>query len=174
MFPIHILLTVSALPRSQAFNRGVLGYVITRQTRDHAPFLSAGGHHHHLGLNTWAGVGAPPPPPGTTGLCPEAIVYPSRADLGRALRRVLEAGPPVEGAADHGMSEAVYLWDPDGNGVEPYVDRLPTDSPRDPLGEPAMVTRPLDLQARLRHGAGDGVAEAWPPGRYCGFISASV
>jgi len=145
----HVHLTVADLDRALAFYRDVLGFdVTTRYGRD-AVFLSAGGYHHHLGLNTWAGKGAPAPAPGTTGLYHFAILFPDRRSLARAVRRVLDQGVPIEGAADHGVSEAVYLRDPDGNGVELYRDRAPTEWPRATDGGLAMYTRPLDLEALL-------------------------
>jgi catechol 2,3-dioxygenase len=122
--------------------------VTARYGRD-AVFLSAGGYHHHLGLNTWAGRGAPRPAPGTTGLYHFAILYPSRAELARALRRVVEAQVPLEGASDHGVSEAIYLRDPDGNGVELYRDRPENEWPRDVDGSLHMFTRALDVAALL-------------------------
>jgi len=146
----HVHLTVADIPRSLAFYRDLLGFEVTQTLGDHAAFLSAGGYHHHLALNTWAGVGAPPPPPGTTGLYHLAIVFPNRAELARVIRRLLEGGYPLEGAADHGLSEALYLRDPDGNGVEFYVDRDPGDWPRDAAGRIAMATDPLDLEDLLR------------------------
>ncbi len=115
-----------------------------------AAFLSAGGYHHHLGLNTWESAGGAPPPPGTTGLYHTAILYPTRALLADALRRVVKAGLPLEGAADHGVSEALYLRDPDDNGVELYWDRPREQWPRDAHGSLAMFTRALDLDALLR------------------------
>jgi catechol 2,3-dioxygenase len=146
----HVHLTVSDLDRALRFYRDTLGFeVTTRHGRD-AVFLSAGGYHHHLGLNTWAGRGALPPPPGTTGLYHFAILYPDRKALATALRRVLDAGIPLEGAADHGVSEAVYLRDPDGNGVELYRDRPEHEWPRTGNGGLAMQTKPLDLDALLR------------------------
>ncbi|HUL02304.1 MAG TPA: VOC family protein [Gemmatimonadales bacterium] len=145
----HIHLTVSDLERALAFYRDVLGFdVTTRYGRD-AVFLSAGGYHHHIGLNTWAGRGAPAPPRGATGLYHFAILYPDRAALARAVRRVLDHQVALEGAADHGVSEAVYLRDPDGNGVELYRDRQEKDWPRGPDGRLVMHTLPLDLEALL-------------------------
>jgi catechol 2,3-dioxygenase len=145
----HVHLTVSDLDRALAFYHDVLGFdVTTRYGRD-AVFLSAGGYHHHIGLNTWAGRGAPAPPRGTTGLYHFAILFPDRATLARAVRRVLEHGVPLEGAADHGVSEAVYLRDPDGNGVELYRDRPATEWPRSPDGQLVMHTLPLDVDALM-------------------------
>jgi catechol 2,3-dioxygenase len=146
----HVHLTVSDLDRALAFYRDVLGLEPTARYGQDAVFLSAGGYHHHLGLNTWAGRGAPPPPPGTTGLYHFAMLYPDRPALARAVRRVLEHGQVLEGASDHGVSEAVYLRDPDGNGVELYRDRPADEWPRAPDGSLRMYTRPLDLEALLR------------------------
>ena len=129
--------------------RGVLGFELTQRYGEQAAFLSAGGYHHHLGLNTWESLGGPPPPAGTTGLYHLAILYPTRAALADALRRVLVAGVPLDGASDHGVSEALYLRDPDGNGVELYWDRAPETWPRTPDGRLAMFTRRLDLQSLL-------------------------
>ena len=146
----HVHLTVSSLERSLAFYRDVLGFEVTATYGRNAVFLSAGGYHHHIGLNTWAGRGAPRPAPGTTGLYHFAILYPDRAALAAAVRRVLEHGVAIEGASDHGVSEAVYLRDPDGNGVELYRDRPESEWRRRDDGTIAMQTRPLDLPALLR------------------------
>ncbi len=146
----HVHLTVSSLDRALAFYRDVLGFEVTATYGRDAVFLSAGGYHHHIGLNTWAGRGAPRPAPGTTGLYHFAILYPDRAALAAAVRRVLGAGVALEGASDHGVSEAVYLRDPDGNGVELYRDRPENEWPRTDDGSIAMQTRPLDLPALLR------------------------
>jgi catechol 2,3-dioxygenase len=148
----HVHLTVSDLDRALRFYRDVLGFDVTSRFGRDAVFLSAGGYHHHIGLNTWAGRGAPAPPPGTTGLYHFAILYPDRKALAAALRRVLDAGVPVEGAADHGVSEAVYLRDPDGNGVELYCDRPAHEWPRGADGTLAMATKALDLEALLAEG----------------------
>ena len=145
----HVHLTVSDLDRALSFYRDVLGFEITSRYGRDAVFLSAGGYHHHIGLNTWAGRGAAAPPPGTTGLYHFAILYPDRRALAAAVRRVLDAGVPLEGAADHGVSEAVYLRDPDGNGVELYCDRPDGAWPRAPDGSIAMHTRALDLEKLL-------------------------
>ena len=145
----HVHLTVSDVDRALAFYRDVLGFEVTTTYGRDAVFLSAGGYHHHIGLNTWAGRGAPGPPPGTTGLYHFAILYPDRAALAAAVRRVLERGVPLEGASDHGVSEAVYLRDPDGNGVELYRDRPEAEWPREAEGGLVMHTRPLDLEALL-------------------------
>lgn len=145
----HVHLTVSDLDRALAFYRDVLGFQVTTTYGRDAVFLSAGGYHHHIGLNTWAGRGAPRPESGTTGLYHFAILYPDRAALAAAVRRVLERGVSLEGASDHGASEAVYLRDPDGNGVELYRDRPEAEWPRDADGGLVMHTRPLDLDALL-------------------------
>lgn len=145
----HVHLKVANLERALAFYRDVLGFELMQRFGRSAAFLSAGGYHHHIGLNTWESAGGAPPPPGTTGLYHVAIVYPTRAELGHALRRLIAAGIPPAGAADHGVSEALYLSDPDGNGVELYWDRPPEQWPRTPDGELAMTTAPLDLDALL-------------------------
>jgi catechol 2,3-dioxygenase len=145
----HVHLKVADLERAIGFYSGVLGFEITQRYGPHAVFLSAGGYHHHIGLNTWESRGGTPPPPGHTGLYHTAILYPDRASLADALRRVLAAGIPLDGAADHGVSEAIYLRDPDGNGVELYRDRAEADWPRDAEGGLAMVNAPLDLDALL-------------------------
>ncbi|MBI3978443.1 MAG: VOC family protein [Chloroflexi bacterium] len=145
----HIHLTVSDLERAERFYRDVLGFQVTDRFGDSAVFLSAGGYHHHIALNTWAGKGAPPPPPGSTGLYHFAILYPSRRELARALRRLLDHGVEIEGAADHLVSEAIYLRDPDGNGIEITRDRDPAEWPRRPDGLIGMASRPLDLAKLL-------------------------
>ena len=145
----HVHLTVSELDRALAFYRDVLGFEVTSTYGRDAVFLSAGGYHHHIGLNTWAGRGAPRPAAGTTGLYHFAILYPDRAALAAAVRRVLDHGVPLEGASDHGVSEAVYLRDPDGNGVELYRDRQEAEWQRGPNGGLVMHTRPLDLAGLL-------------------------
>jgi catechol 2,3-dioxygenase len=145
----HVHLTVSDLDRALAFYRDVLGFEVTSRYGRDAVFLSAGGYHHHIGLNTWAGRGAPRPAPGTTGLYHFAILYPDRKTLAGAVRRVLDAGVPLEGASDHGVSEAIYLRDPDGNGVELYRDRPEPEWPRTPDGSIAMHTRALDVENLL-------------------------
>src|SRR5213082_1881705 len=145
----HVHLKVSDLERSLAFYCGVLGFEITQRYGSQAAFVSAGGYHHHIGLNTWESRGGTPPPAGATGLYHVAIVYPTRSALADALRRLIAAGVPLEGASDHGVSEALYLRDPDGNGVELYWDRPKTDWPQTPDGSLAMYTRPLDLAALL-------------------------
>lgn len=146
----HVHLKVADLARSLNFYCGVLGFTLQQDFGKSAAFISAGGYHHHIGLNTWQSAGGSPPPPGTTGLYHLAILYPSRAQLADALRRLIRATIPLDGAADHGVSEALYLRDPDQNGVELYRDRPPDQWPRTPAGELAMFTRPLDLDALLR------------------------
>src|SRR4051812_14010233 len=145
----HVHLKVADLDRALRFYRDVLGFEETQRYGTQAAFLSAGGYHHHIGLNTWESAGGSPPPPGTTGLYHLAIVYPTRAKLADALRRLIRAGIPLEGASDHGVSEALYLRDPDGNGVELYWDRPQEQWPRTKTGELAMVTEPLDLKDLL-------------------------
>ena len=142
----HVHLKVADLERALNFYHGVLGLEITQRLGDSAAFLSAGGYHHHIGLNTWESRGGKSPAHGTTGLYHLALVYPTRAALGDALRRLIRAGIPLEGAADHGVSEALYLRDPDGNGVELYWDRPQAQWPRDDAGALGMYTRPLDLK----------------------------
>ncbi len=146
----HVHLKVADLERALGFYCGVLGFALTQRYGREAAFVSAGGYHHHIGLNTWESRGGPPPAPGTTGLYHVAILYPTRAALADALRRVLKAEIPLEGASDHGVSEALYLRDPDGNGVELYRDRPADRWPRNPDGNLAMFTRPLDLEALLK------------------------
>ena len=146
----HVHLKVSDIDRSLGFYRDILGFDVTQRLGDEAAFISAGGYHHHLGLNTWESRGGSPPPPGTTGLFHVAIRYPGRAQLGDALRRLIEARWPVDGATDHGVSEAIYLRDPDGNGVELYRDKPEEEWPRPADGKGvAMVNAPLDLDALL-------------------------
>jgi len=145
----HVHLKVADLDRAITFYRDVLGFQVTQKFGHTAAFLSAGGYHHHLGLNTWESAGGSPPPPGATGLYHVAFLYPTRAELATALRRLLDAGIPLEGAADHGVSEALYLRDPDGNGVELYWDRPPGEWPRTADGQLAMFTKPLDLGSLL-------------------------
>jgi len=145
----HIHLTVADLERSLAFYRDLLGFEVTMWYGDSAVFLSAGGYHHHIGLNTWAGKGATPPPPGHTGLYHFAILYPNRKELAKALKQLVEARYPLQGTADHGVSEAIYLADPDGNGVELYADRPPETWSRNAQGELKMGRRALDLNGLL-------------------------
>jgi catechol 2,3-dioxygenase len=152
----HAHLKVSDIDRALGFYRDVLGFEVTQRLGDEAAFLSAGGYHHHLGLNTWESRGGGPPPPGTTGLYHVAIRYPDRATLADALNRVVQAGIPITGASDHGVSEAIYLRDPDGNGIELYRDRPREEWPKSPDGDGiAMFTAPLDLGALMAEaGAG--------------------
>ncbi len=145
----HVHLKVADLERAIGFYREVLGFELTQHFGQQAAFLSAGGYHHHIGLNTWESAGGTPPPAGRTGLYHLAILYPTRAELAEALRRVLAAKIPLDGAADHGVSEALYLRDPDENGVELYWDRPKEEWPRGANGELAMFTRALDLDALL-------------------------
>ncbi len=145
----HVHLKVADLERALEFYSGVLGFEVMQRLGNAAVFLSAGGYHHHIGLNTWESAGGEPPPPGTTGLYHIAIRYPDRAALADALRRLAAAEIPLDGAADHGVSEALYLRDPDGNGVELYRDRSTDEWPRGPDGRLQMFTRPLDLDALL-------------------------
>jgi len=145
----HVHLKVAALDRALAFYCGVLGFELMQKMGPDAAFISAGGYHHHIGLNTWESRGGAPPPPGTTGLYHLAILYPERRALADGLRRLIRAGIPLEGAADHGVSEALYLRDPDDNGVELYWDRPESLWPRTADGSLAMFTRPLDLEDLL-------------------------
>lgn len=145
----HVHLKVADLERSLAFYVGVLGFRLVARMGSGAAFVAAGDYHHHLGLNTWESRGGAPPARGTTGLYHAAILYPSRATLADALRRLQDAGVPLEGAADHGVSEALYLRDPDGNGLELYRDRPIDEWPRDAAGEVLLVNAPLDLAALL-------------------------
>ena len=143
----HVHLKVSDLDRSIGFYRDVLGFDLTQRYGDQAAFLAAGGYHHHIGLNTWHSKGGTTPPDGHTGLYHAAFLYPDRGSLGAVIKRVLSAGIKLDGAADHGVSEAVYLRDPDGNGIELYRDRAPEDWPRDAAGSLAMVNDRLDVDA---------------------------
>lgn len=145
----HVHLTVADLDRALAFYQDVLGFEVTSRLGRDSVFLSAGGYHHHIGLNTWAGRGAPAPAPGTTGLYHFAILFPDRASLANTVRRVIEHGVPLQGASDHGVSEAIYLRDPDGNGIELYRDRPEAEWPRTHDGSLVMYTRPLDLENLL-------------------------
>jgi catechol 2,3-dioxygenase len=146
----HVHLKVAELARALTFYRDVLGFEVTQRYGTGAVFLSAGGYHHHIGLNTWESAGGKPPPAGTTGLFHVAILYPTRAALADALRRLVAAKIPLDGASDHGVSEALYLRDPDENGVELYWDRPEAEWPRAEDGSLAMHTRALDLDALLR------------------------
>jgi len=145
----HVHLKVGNLKRAIDFYHGVLGFDVVQKLGERAAFLSAGGYHHHIGLNTWESLDGPPPAPGTTGLYHTAILYPDRKTLADALKRVIAAGIDLDGAADHGVSESLYLRDPDGNGVELYRDRPKDQWPRTPDGALAMFTRPLDLEKLL-------------------------
>src|SRR4051794_10505598 len=145
----HVHLKVADLDRALAFYRDVLGFELTQRFGAQAAFVSAGGYHHHLGLNTWESLGGTPPPPGSTGLYHVAILYPTRALLADALRRLLAAGIPLDGAADHGVSEALYLRDPDNNGVELYWDKPKEQWPYTADGNLAMGNERLDLQNLL-------------------------
>jgi catechol 2,3-dioxygenase len=145
----HVHLKVADLERALAFYCGVLGFELTQRYGTQAAFVSAGGYHHHIGLNTWESRGGKAPPRGSTGLFHVAILYPDRASLADALRRLIKHKIPLDGASDHGVSEALYLQDPDGNGIELYVDRDPSQWPRDAKGELAMTTEHLDLDALL-------------------------
>ncbi|HYF95194.1 MAG TPA: VOC family protein [Symbiobacteriaceae bacterium] len=150
----HVHLKVSDLERSVQFYTEVLGFDVTARMGDSAAFLSSGGYHHHLGLNTWESEGGGPPAPGSTGLYHFAILYPTRRALGGALKRLLDHGVRLDGAADHGVSEALYLQDPDGNGIELCWDREEQAWPRNADGSVAMYTRRLDLQALLAEAGG--------------------
>jgi catechol 2,3-dioxygenase len=149
----HVHLKVADIDRALAFYCGVLGFALTQRLGSQAAFISAGGYHHHIGLNTWESRGGPPPAAGTTGLYHLAILYPTRARLADALRRLIDAKIPLDGASDHGVSEALYLRDPDENGVELYWDRPRELWPHTADGGLAMFTRPLDLRALLAAGA---------------------
>jgi catechol 2,3-dioxygenase len=145
----HVHLKVADLDRALAFYIGVLGFELVARLGQQAAFISAGGYHHHIGLNTWESRGGQPPAPGTTGLFHVAIRYPDRPALADALRRLVRAGIPLDGVADHGVSEALYLRDPDQNGVELYVDRPREAWPKAADGSLTMYTRSLDVQALL-------------------------
>lgn len=149
----HIHLKVANIDRAIAFYSGVLGFEVQQRFGAQAAFLSAGGYHHHIGLNTWESRDGTPPPAGHTGLYHSAFLFPDRKSLGAAVQRVLDAGIPLDGAADHGVSEAVYLRDPDGNGVELYRDRAEADWPRNPDGSLAMHNARLDIGALLAEAA---------------------
>jgi catechol 2,3-dioxygenase len=151
----HVHLKVADLERALSFYTGVLGLEVTQRLGDSAAFLSAGGYHHHIALNTWESLGGSPPPPGTTGLYHTAILYPTRTALADALRRVLRAHIPLEGAADHGVSQSIYLRDPDDNGVELYCDKPKDQWPRTPDGKLAMFTGALDLTQLLSEASAD-------------------
>lgn len=149
----HVHLKVADLDRALGFYRDVLGFEVTQRYGRNAVFLAAGGYHHHIGLNTWESAGGSPPSPRSTGLYHLAILYPTRAELSDALRRVLSANITLEGASDHGVSEALYLRDPDGNGVELYWDKPQEQWPRTPEGNLAMITQALDLGSLLKETA---------------------
>lgn len=146
----HVHLKVSDLDRSIAFYRDVMGLDVTQQYGDQAAFLSAGGYHHHIGLNTWFSKDGPPAPQRSAGLFHVAFLYPDRTALAQAFKSALDAGVEIEGAADHGVSEAIYFSDPDGNGIEIYRDRPEAEWPRDAQGRLDMVNAPLDLDALLQ------------------------
>ena len=146
----HVHLKVADLERALDFYCGVLGFELMQRAGSQAAFISAGGYHHHIGLNTWESEGGAPPPRGSTGLFHLAILYPSRAALARALKRLMAAGIKLDGASDHGVSEALYLRDPDDNGVELYRDRPSEEWPRDEAGELAMFTQRLDVHDLLK------------------------
>jgi catechol 2,3-dioxygenase len=158
----HVHLKVADLDRALGFYRGILGFEVTQRLGDSAAFLSAGGYHHHIALNTWESLGGSPPPEGTTGLYHTAIVYPTRAALGAALRRVLSARIALEGAADHGVSESIYLRDPDDNGVELYWDKPKELWPRNAHGNLAMFTHHLDLRGLLNEAPPDVAVSTGP------------
>lgn len=158
----HVHLKVADIERSLAFYCGVLGFTLMQRYGPGAAFVSAGGYHHHIGLNTWESRGGSPPPPGSTGLYHVAILYPTRVALADALRRLIRARVPLQGASDHGVSEALYLADPDGNGIELYWDRPETEWPREPNSELSMVTAALDLEGLLAEPEDDS---AGGPGR---------
>jgi catechol 2,3-dioxygenase len=154
----HVHLKVADIERALGFYVGVLGFELQQRMGDQAAFVSAGGYHHHIGLNTWQSRGGTPAPPGHTGLFHFAIRYPDRATLADALRRLVAAAHPISGASDHGVSEAIYLDDPDGNGIELYFDRPQEEWPREADGTVAMFSAPLDLNALLAE------AESHPKG----------
>jgi catechol 2,3-dioxygenase len=149
----HVHLKVADLDRAIAFYSGILGFEVTQRYGVQAALLSAGGYHHHIGLNTWESLGASPPPPGHTGLYHSAFLFPNRKALAEVLKRLVEAGYPLTGATDHGVSEALYLDDPDGNGVELCRDRVEADWPRAADGSLAMTSKRLDVQALLAEAA---------------------
>lgn len=146
----HVHLKVSDLQRALSFYCGVLGFELQQLFGRQAAFVSAGGYHHHIGLNTWESEGGSPPPPGTTGLFHVAILYPARADLADALKRLAAHGVPLDGASDHGVSEALYLHDPDFNGIELYWDKPASQWPRKPDGSLSMLTQRLDLDDLIK------------------------
>ena len=146
----HVHLKVSDIARAEAFYTDVLGFEITTRYGSEASFMSAGGYHHHIAVNVWQSRGGSPPPHGSTGLFHFAILYPNRRELARAVRRVLDHGVAIDGASDHGVSEAIYLHDPDGNGIELYRDREASEWPRNPDGSLGMTTLPLDVRGLLK------------------------
>jgi catechol 2,3-dioxygenase len=151
----HVHLKVADLDRALDFYCGILGFELMQKYGAQAAFVSAGGYHHHIGLNTWESQGGKPPPPGTTGLYHLAILYPTRADLADALKRLVVNGVQLDGASDHGVSEALYLRDPDGNGIELYWDRPKAEWPVSPDGKLSMHTRRLDVEGLLREAGPD-------------------
>ena len=170
----HVHLKVANLDRALAFYQGVLGFQLTTRMGPSAAFLSAGGYHHHIGLNTWESRGGQPPPPGTTGLYHVAIRYPDRAALADALRRLVDARVPLEGASDHGVSEALYLHDPDGNGLELYWDRPRDQWPKAADGSVRMTTERLDVDALLEEARRPKPARSGPPGTEAPRVSAET
>lgn len=146
----HVHLKVADVERSLKFYRDILGFEVMTRMGDQAAFLSAGGYHHHIGLNTWESKGAKAPPPGHTGLYHVAILFPSRAELANVLKRLVDAKYPLSGASDHGVSEAIYLTDPDGNGLELYRDRPKEEWPKDESGNLAFTSKLLDLDKMLK------------------------
>jgi catechol 2,3-dioxygenase len=153
----HVHLKVADLDRALDFYCGVLGFELMQKYGAQAAFVSAGGYHHHIGLNTWESQGGKPPPPGTTGLYHLAILYPTRADLADALKRLVANGVQLDGASDHGVSEALYLRDPDGNGIELYWDRPKAEWPVSADGKLSIYTRRLDVEGLLREAGQDTV-----------------
>jgi catechol 2,3-dioxygenase len=153
----HVHLKVADLERALDFYCGVLGFELTQRWGTEAAFIAAGGYHHHIGLNTWESRGGKPPERGSTGLYHFAILYPSRAELADALRRLMQAGVPLQGASDHGVSEALYLSDPDGNGIELYWDRAQEQWPRSADGGLAMFNKPIDLPGLLAEAGGEAI-----------------
>jgi catechol 2,3-dioxygenase len=170
----HVHLKVADLDRALAFYQGVLGFQLTTRMGPSAAFLSAGGYHHHIGLNTWESRGGQPPPPGTTGLYHVAIRYPDRAALADALRRLVDGRIPLEGASDHGVSEALYLHDPDGNGLELYWDRPRDQWPKAADGSVRMTTEPLDVDALLEEARRPKPARSGAPGTEAPRVSAET
>ncbi len=146
----HVHLKVADLDRAIKFYGDLLGFEVMQRYGTQAAFLSAGGYHHHIGLNTWESKGGTPPPPGTTGLYHSAFLFPNRKELATVLKRLIDAGYPLTGASDHGVSEALYLDDPDGNGAELYCDRPKAEWPRDAKGALRMDTRPLDVEGLMQ------------------------